>query len=520
MAPTSDKSGFEFSAKTRQTFWGTLVAQPDKIWNFLIVGGGVVGAGVLRELALREVTDVLLVEKNDFASATSGASSKLIHAGIRYLEQVWMRLKRGDLRDAWTNFRFVLDASRERKILTKLAPRLIVSKPIYLVVGTLDNRSVLSVWLGVHLYWLIQLLQGQVFPLPKVLLRQKAIRWAAPELKAEKVKAIFGFWDAETDDARLVLATIQNACKNGVMAMNYVELVRYVRVEGGLKATLRNKETGETATILTKMLINAAGPEIDDVRSLGETPADSSPLVDRVAGSHLNVYPPLTRESYYVTAGDGRLVFVLNRTEEGFSYTRIGTTERTLSAEEKCEGIQPTEMEIGYLKELVGEFFVNSLRDENVISADAGVRPLRSQHGHQVFQKTREHAVIRDGNVIHVVGVKLTDFRRVATEIIDDLPFREKSIPARNIDRSEDAPIRDADKGSIYEGSVEDAVQESMVVHWDDYVFRRRGLSNILRLKSGDPELISDFERMAAMLSWDENRKTSEKSRALRSLQK
>src|SRR5438309_1111847 len=111
----------------------------------MIVGGGIVGAGVARQLASSGVKDVVLIEKGDFASGTSGASSKLIHAGIRYLEQSWIHLKHLRLLAAVRNFFFVVKASRERKILGRMAPGLIKPKVIYLVLAQNDDRSVFSV---------------------------------------------------------------------------------------------------------------------------------------------------------------------------------------------------------------------------------------------------------------------------------------------------------------------------------------------------------------------------------------
>jgi glycerol-3-phosphate dehydrogenase len=213
----------EFSFRTRQHFWQHLKNHKDMTLNAVVVGGGIVGAGILREFGLQGIPLVFLFEKNDFASATSGASSKLIHAGIRYLEQSWNNLKKADLKNALRNFKFVWDASRERKTLGALAPALVKPKPIYFVIGTADGRNPLSVVFGIWAYWLMQWLQGQRFSAPEIYLRSKSIRQRFPELATEKVKAVFSFWDSETDDARLVIENLQNAHECGCYAMNYAD---------------------------------------------------------------------------------------------------------------------------------------------------------------------------------------------------------------------------------------------------------------------------------------------------------
>src|SRR5688572_16445605 len=124
----TDKIPPEFSFRTREHFWQHLKNFPDLVANVVIIGGGIVGAGIARELALQGIPLVFLFEKNDFSAGTSGASSKLIHAGIRYLELSWNALKRGRLPTALHNLRFVFQASRERKILSGLAPHLIKPK--------------------------------------------------------------------------------------------------------------------------------------------------------------------------------------------------------------------------------------------------------------------------------------------------------------------------------------------------------------------------------------------------------
>jgi glycerol-3-phosphate dehydrogenase len=511
VAPTSDKKPSdkplpEFSFRTREHFWQHLKNFPDMVANVVIIGGGVVGAGLARELSLQDIPLVFLFEKNDFASATSGASSKLIHAGIRYLELVWNALKKGRLPTALQNFKFVFDASCERKILGKLAPHLIKPKPIYLILGEKDNRYPLSVLAGVWLYYLIQLFQGQFFPPPKIVLRKSAIKWIAPELDASQVKAIFSFWDSETDDARLVMENLQCAHESGSYALNYVKVTDYTQDGDTVVVKLKNNENGQTLSLRTKILINAGGPFVDDMRH------SPTKLIDRVAGSHINVYPALTAESYYVTAGDGRLVFVLKRDEDGLQYTRIGTTERPLESGESADNVQATKKEIDYLTALVHEFFpAANINPDTIISTDAGIRPLRAQNEADAFHKSREHDIVVENNVYHVVGVKLTDFRRVANELLLKIPWEKLNLRLSDPHRSESIPLRSQEAARLYvEQDIVEMIRRTMVLHWSDYVARRRGMGPRVLKRINAEAFQREFDAMKDVMGWDQERATRE----------
>lgn len=470
--------------------------------NVVIIGGGIVGAGISREFALQGIPLVFLFEKNDFASGTSSASSKLIHAGIRYLELSWNALLKGRIPTALHNLRFVFEASRERKVLGSLAPNLIKPKPIYLILGENDKRNPLSVMLGVWLYYFIQLLQGQFFPRPRVVFRKSAIKWMAPQLDAEKVKALFSFWDSETDDARLVIENLQSAHEMGSYAMNYVEVVKHTREGELIRVDLKNKENGQTLSLKTKILINATGAFVDEVRG------NNSHLIDRVAGAHIDVYPALTDESYYITAGDGRLVFVLKRIEDGLVYTRIGTTERPLGPEEPSDNVRPTQKEIEYLRTLVREFFPTAQIDgTTVMRTDAGIRPLRAQNEADAFQKSREHEIVEDNGIYHVVGVKLTDFRRVANELLLKIPWKKLNLELTEPRRSELVPLRTVEKNRLYvEEDIVEMVRRTMIVHWKDYLNRRRGLGPRVLHRIDPSAYRQEFDVMKEIMGWDEER--------------
>ncbi|MCB4756911.1 MAG: FAD-dependent oxidoreductase [Elusimicrobia bacterium] len=505
----------EFSFRTRSQDWQCLKDNPTQILNVVIIGGGIVGAGIARELGLQGMQGVFLFEKDDFASATSGRSSKLIHAGIRYLEQVWIALKNFNLLAAYRNFKFVMEASQERKILGRLAPHLIQPKRIYLILGADDKRSALSVLMGVCFYYLLQILQGQFFTPPTMAFRKKILPGTAPEIDRNKVKAIFSFWDSETDDARLVIELLQNAHDHGIHALNYMDVLDFEKREDHIRLHVKDRETGETLSLKTKILINATGPFLDEMRRREKGGRVSANLIERVAGSHLDVYPPLTHDSYYITASDTRLVFVLRRNEDGIIFTRIGTTERPLKESESSDDPQPSRQELDYLKALVMEFFPQAdLSPERIIRTDAGIRPLRIQEEQKVFLKTREHEIIREDGVYHIIGVKLTDFRRVACELLKTIPWDHYGLKLNDLNRSKNIPLRAQPRRNrkMYaEADLGEIIRRTMVLHWRDYYERRRGAGPRILAHIAPDTLHREFGIMRKIMGWNDTTAENEK---------
>lgn len=506
----------EFSFRTRRHFWLHLKNHKDVTYNVIIIGGGIVGAGLLREMGLQGVPLTFLFEKNDFASGTSGNSSKLIHAGIRYLELAWNGLKKMNFKEAWNQFLFVWGASRERKILTGIAPHLIKPKPIFFVIGEQDGRWPVSVWMGIWFYWFIQVLQGQFFPPPSFAFRKSTIKKMAPDIEESQVKAVFCFWDSETDDARLVMENLQSAHSNGCYAMNYVEVLSYEQKGDLTEVRVKNRENNEEISIKSKILINASGPFIDEVikKEKGRTTPPQK-HIDRVAGSHIDVYPKITTHSYYITAGDGRLVFVLKRHEDGLEFTRLGTTERSLQDTEPSDNPKATEVEINYLKDLVRVFFPNvQINSENICRIDCGIRPLKYQDKKNAYSKSRDHEIIQEKNVFHIIGVKLTDYRSVSSEMMGVLPWKKIHLNMTDLKRSKTIPLRENSSPRLYaEDNIIEMARRTMIVHWNDYVERRRGLGPRVLKKVDLDAYEKEFEELAKMMEWDKITQDEEKSR-------
>jgi glycerol-3-phosphate dehydrogenase len=269
---------------------------------------------------------------------------------------------------------------------------------------------------------------------------------------------------------------------------------------------IRNTENNEQLTVRTKLLINSTGPFADEFRTRITTEQPEKYL-DRVAGSHLDVFPAITHDSFYITAGDGRLIFLLKRNEDGLVYTRIGTTERPLKDSEPTEGVTPSVPEVSYLKSTVLEFFPQAqVTNETIIKMDAGIRPLVTQRSKSAFEKSREHEIIRDKGIYHVLGVKLTDFRRVAHELLEIIPWGELHLNITDASRSRKIPLRPDDgPNKVYaEDDIVEMLRRTMIVHWKDYLERRRGLGPRVLAKTNRQALEREFEVMKDVMKWDD----------------
>ena len=338
--------------------------------------------------------------------------------------------------------------------------------------------------------------------LPEKRLKNGWLRTWTPK----KSKALFRFWDSETDDARLVIENLQSADPLGGKALNYVACIGLKREASIWAIHLENRESNEKIWVRSKLVLNAAGPFVDEVRKLA-SPETSRSLVDRVEGAHIDVFPSITSESYYMTASDGRLVFVLRRKEDQLEYTRIGTTERTLSPTESSDSSKPTQEEIDYLMELANGFLSSAqIKEENILRVDSGIRPLVFQSIHSPFHKSREHRIVKEEGLYHIVGVKLTDYRRVAVEIVHQIPWEQYDIHPFPFEHSWQVPLRyEASDDLYFEKSPEDYVHRTMILHWSDYFNRRHGLTPRFLAKTNPQKLRETFEAMKSELRWNDD---------------
>lgn len=400
-----------------------------KEFDVAVIGGGINGCGIARDAAGRGLS-VLLVEQNDLASGTSSASSKLIHGGIRYLENY--------------DFRLVRESLRERELLLQNAPHLV--KPMRFVLPHVPQmRPAWMVRIGMKLY---DFLSGRT-ALPKSRMLDLADDPAGVPLRTTGGLG-FEYSDCVTDDARLVIANAIDARERGADIRTRTRLISARRADRHWELVLSSR--GERETVIALSLINAAGPWLG--RVLDTVVKGSADVKLRlVKGSHI-VYPRLHahERAYVLQTGDGRVVFAIPFAE---NYTLIGTTDVEFTGD-------PTEVtasaeEISYLCRTAASFFRAPVEPSRVVWTFAGVRPLIDD-GKRASKVTREYKIAVDGKygeapLLSLIGGKLTAYRAMSEHIVDQLAYRLVIGPAW----SANEPLPGGDLGERgYDGLLSD----------------------------------------------------------------
>ena len=401
----------------------------DAVFDIAIIGGGIAGAGIARDACLRGLRTVLF-EKNTFGSGTSSKSSKLIHGGIRYLELAWIALKKGRLIECWKNFNFVLSALKESTILEKIAGDLV--KPIELVIPIYKEpgQNIWTIYFGSVLYGFLAFFSGNR-RFPKILFGRNAVLRYIPNLNPEKLAGGVVIWDHWTQDKRLVEKIIESAETHGAQVFEHAFVKSYQYDETDQIYTIAVELGGETRSFFSRSLINASGPWVDQVRdSAHERNGD---FIVPVAGSHITLNR-FTDYSVILQANDKRIFFVINMGNEA----RVGTTERVFKDPDR---VKPTEEEVEYLLCALERYFPDvCITSKEVINKDAGIRPLASpKQTLSPHTISREHEIrVGPTGVLHVLGVKLTDHRRAAKEVVNKVA---KRLNVRTASKTDKIPL-------------------------------------------------------------------------------
>jgi glycerol-3-phosphate dehydrogenase len=340
---------------------------------------------------------VALVEKGDFASGTSSASTKLIHGGLRYLEHFDLRL--------------VFESCRERRVLQRIASHLVRPLSFFIPVYKGDKRPLWMVRAGLALYDLLALFRNT--HVHGLLSPAEAVK-QEPTLKREGLKGVAVYWDCRMDDARLCLENVISAAEAGADVANYVEVVDLMHESGKIVgARVVDREDDREYEVSARMVVNAAGPWLDRVRSLD---GPSEAVLRTTRGTHIMV-PRINSgsEAIYLASGrDERLFFVIPWGEMSL----IGTTNVDYSGEP--EDVEPTEEDITYLLEESARHLAGAgLTRSCVAAAFAGLRPLvrdgKAEHASKV---SREHSVLQSPTgLVSVAGGKYTTYRAVAEQV-------------------------------------------------------------------------------------------------------
>ncbi len=398
---------------TRKEMWDRLGSDVD----VLIIGGGINGVGIARDAAKRGLR-VALVEMGDLASGTSSRSSKLVHGGLRYLEQF--------------EFSLVFEAVSERRILMDIAPHLVNPLGFLFPVYKGDRRSLRTISAGMVLYEGLSLFRS---PQRYRKLKPKHVKEEEPALTLEGLKGAPLYYDCSTDDARLTLETALSATEVGAVVAPWTKATTLHRDEHGtlIGATLEDVFTGATKRVSAAVIINATGPWTDDTIDMalasapateeGEEAVERRKLLRPTKGVHIVVPKDVLPVNHAVVCfhpEDGRVLFALPWSDA----TYVGTTDTDF--EGNPAEVRADRDDVVYLQRAMAKYFPDHpITDDDIICTWAGLRPLVSplpRDGQEMdeSQVSREHTLhIGESGLITIAGGKLTTYRLMSKEVVD-----------------------------------------------------------------------------------------------------
>ena len=370
-----------------------------RLYDIAIIGGGVNGCGVARDAAGRGLS-VYLCEQGDLASGTSSASTKLLHGGLRYLER--------------HEFRLVREALIEREIVWRMAPHIV--RPLRFVLPHSNmTRPRWLLRLGLFLY--DHLGGRELLPPTRVLDLSKDE--AGQSLKSSFRADAFEYSDCWIDNSRLVALNARDAADRGATVSTRVKAVAAERRPDRWSLTMEDQRTGDRATVKARILVNAAGPWVDEV--LSDLHRGPSRDVRLVQGSHIVVRRLYDHERCYILQNpDKRVIFVIPYEDD---FTLIGTTDRDYAGDPAK--VFASEDEIVYLCEAASRYFAAPIAPRDIVWSYSGVRPLYADGADDAQAVTRDYVLeVEDKGgapLISIFGGKITTYRRVAEQVLDKL---------------------------------------------------------------------------------------------------
>jgi glycerol-3-phosphate dehydrogenase len=389
-------------------------------FDIVVVGGGITGAGVALDAASRGYS-VALMERNDFAAGTSSRSSKLIHGGLRYLQNFDLGLVR--------------EALLERSLLVKLAPHLV--RPLPLLVPSFEGkRPDRLVGVGLNMYDVMAWRRGREDGEEWSPARHRIVEGAeavqlAPALESREPTAAYLFYDCQTDDVRMVLSVLGEAERFGTVIANRCEAAGLVEHDGRAVGVLaRDTETGAEFEVKCTNVINATGVWADQLRPDELYRHEEMPRIRPSRGTHVT----MSREQLpvevgvIVPAGSGRTIFVL----PWLGRTLVGTTDNDY--EGPLDHVPASDDDIGYLLDAVNGYFGTDIKPDDLTGAYAGVRPLISTGDPKKSVDISRRAELYEtsSGLVTITGGKFTTWRRMAKSAVDRIVEREgREAPCR-----------------------------------------------------------------------------------------
>lgn len=386
-------------------------ANPDEIYDILVVGGGATGAGVALDAASRGLK-VALLERDDFSCGTSSRSTKLIHGGVRYLEKAVFNLD-------YSQYLLVKEALHERKVFLDIAPHLSFALPI--MIPAHKWWELPYFYIGVKAY---DFLAGkQNLESAYLMTKGKALE-AFPQLNPETLKGAIVYYDGSHNDARMNVSLALTAIDQGATVLNHVEVTgiqkdeKTGQINGVIARDLESSDPNSTISISAKSVVNATGPFTDSIRKLDD--GKTKEIVAPSSGVHVilpGYYTPKKLGLLDAATSDGRVIFFL----PWQGSTIAGTTDNptALSANPT-----PSEEDIQFILNEIKDYFKGTMevRREDVLAAWSGIRPLvRDPKAKNTESLVRNHLItVSDSGLITIAGGKWTTYRQMAEETVEE----------------------------------------------------------------------------------------------------
>ena len=374
------------------------VKEREKIWDFVIIGGGATGAGCAVDAASRGFS-VLLLERSDFGKATSSRSTKLVHGGVRYLAQ-------GDIH-------LVKEALKERGILLKNAPHLV--KKMAFIVPVYNFWDKFFYGAGLKIYDFLS--GGYSFGKSRILSKKETLE-KLPNAGGENLQGGIVYFDGQFDDARLLIDLIKTAAGQSAVVLNYAKVFGFSKDETDKISGVdfQDEISGEIFSVKARAVINATGAFCDSVRKLSDQRAEK--IIEPSQGIHLvfdKKYLPGENALMIPKTPDGRVLFAIPWHDK----ILIGTTDTPV---ERAE-LEPKalEKEIKFILETVKNYLAQPPEREDILSVFAGIRPLvKSAKNANTAKLSRDHTIEIDrSNLLTITGGKWTTYRRMAEDAVN-----------------------------------------------------------------------------------------------------
>lgn len=417
-------------------------------FDIIIIGGGITGAGILLECAVKGIRAILF-EKDDFAQGTSSRSTKLIHGGLRYLKQL--------------EFGLVRETGLERAVIYRNAPHVVHAERMLLPIRVGGSLGKTSVSIALWLYDLLA-------KVPKA--ERKKMISASDTLQVEpllnKDKLIGGglYYEYRTDDSRLTIEVLKTAVSKGLSALNYCEVKNLTYHNGKINGVeIWDKIANTKKNIQAKCVINATGPWVDSIRAIDKSLEKKR--LHLTKGVHIVVEHatlPL-KQSVYFDTDDNRMIFAIPR----FDKTYIGTTDTNYKG--TLENPICNEDDIAYLIQQINRTFANILLTKNdVVSTWAGLRPLIHEDGKSPSELSRKDEIfISNSGLISMAGGKLTGYRKMAERVVlkacslhaisaSPRSTKECMLSGGNVGNSQD-----------FEKFIQQKTGETRQLHWNEH---------------------------------------------------